>query len=166
MKVFMTSGTMEYLIKIKEKHVDAGILIMITDDKTIAYQETETKTVFEEAREYEAVVSKGEVLPEGFVVMNNIPVTDEGRPIFEDLFKQRAGKIEQTPGFYGLRVLRPSQGNTYVVMVQWKDETSFKNWKNSDSFQKSHQKSTKQKEGPAFAAGPSYVTTYHIADEG
>ncbi|WP_226038040.1 antibiotic biosynthesis monooxygenase family protein [Aquibacillus saliphilus] len=164
MKAFMTSGTLDYLIKIDEQHPRLNLYFMHDGDNTIAYYEDEDATIFDTPREYQTVISKGTLKEDGFVVMNNIPVTDEGKPIFESQFKSRAGMIEETAGFYALRVLRPLRGNKYVVMVQWQDQKSYQNWKNSDAFTKSHQKAKKKKEKPSYSAGPSYAITYHMVD--
>ena len=61
------------------------------------------------------------------IVLNNIPVTPEGRPLFEARFKNRAGKIENQPGFKALRVLRPKDSDTYIVLTLW-DRKNPKQW--------------------------------------
>ncbi|MRH44146.1 antibiotic biosynthesis monooxygenase [Aquibacillus halophilus] len=165
MKAFMTNGTLDYLTRIDKQHPNLSLFLMYDQDNTLAYYEDEGPTIFDTPREFEIIVSKGELKNDGFVVMNNIPVTDEGKPIFESQFKQRAGMIEDTPGFYALRVLRPTRGNKYVVMVQWKDSQSYQEWKNSEAFSKSHSKTTKAKEKPSYSAGPSYAINYHMVED-
>ncbi len=160
----MTSGTLDFLTKICEKHPRLSFYFMHDQDTTHAYYEDTVKTVFATAREFEIIVATGKLQEDGFVVMNNIPVTDEGKPIFESQFKQRAGMINDTPGFYALRVLRPFHGNTYIVMVQWDNQESYEKWKNSEAFAKSHKKPKDAKAKPPYAAGPSYVTTYQMVD--
>ncbi|QST00740.1 antibiotic biosynthesis monooxygenase [Pontibacillus sp. ALD_SL1] len=160
MNVYMTLGTYDYLASLTEKH-DQKIFLMQGESSALAY--TEGENIFQEPRSYETVDHQGELQEEGFVVMNNIPVTDEGRPLFEDRFKNRAGAIEDSPGFQAIRILRPEEGNTYVVFTQWKDESSFEDWKNSQAFQKAHKNSGPQStEKPSFSAGPAYLTKYHM----
>jgi len=164
MNVYMTSGTYEYLKSIQEKHSDQNVFLMQGEEKSLAI--TENENVFQEPFVYEIVDQVGTMQEKGFVVMNNIPVTDEGRPIFEDRFKNRAGSVEDSPGFQALSILRPTQGNTYVVLTQWASVENFEDWKNSQSFQKAHQKSgSESKEKPPFAAGPAYVTKYSMDSE-
>ncbi|WP_077623117.1 antibiotic biosynthesis monooxygenase family protein [Sediminibacillus massiliensis] len=163
MNVYMTHGTFDFLLKQKQKHTQEKIFLMQANDSTLAYQESEGKSVFEEPRKYESFVSDGSIQEKGFVVMNNIPVTDEGRPIFETQFKSRAGSMAEVEGFQALRVLRPLHGNKYIVFVQWDKEESYKKWKNSQSFQKAHS-SGKAKERPPYHAGPSYTNEYHMVD--
>ncbi|WP_407271642.1 antibiotic biosynthesis monooxygenase family protein [Radiobacillus sp. PE A8.2] len=163
MNAYLTSGTLDYLLQVSNDNPGAHTFIMGDETNTVVYHESKHASIFAEPRGFEIIVEKGQLKDYGFVVMNNIPVTDEGKPIFETQFKQRAGLIEGTPGFHALRVLRPTRGNTYVVMVQWQDKQSYDSWKNSDSFQKSHAGKNK-KEKPPYAAGPSYVTSYKMIE--
>ncbi|MBH0228724.1 antibiotic biosynthesis monooxygenase [Halobacillus yeomjeoni] len=165
MKVSMTSGTLNYLKKLDQQHPDAHLRFMQDQDKTVAYYEGENLSIFEEGRNYEVVDSVGEVKPQGYVVMNNIPVADEGRPVFEDRFKNRAGSVENREGFQAIRILRPMQGNTYVVLTQWRNAQDFEDWKNSQSFEDAHKKSGPQhKKKPSFIDGDAYITKYQMID--
>lgn len=77
-----------------------------SDEKTMYYKENVT----EGAHLYEVLDAVGEMTGNaGFVVCNNIAVTEEGRPVFEHRFQNRAGLIEKEPGFRAIRVLHPYQ---------------------------------------------------------
>ncbi|KGX84737.1 antibiotic biosynthesis monooxygenase family protein [Pontibacillus litoralis] len=163
MKIFLTSGTYDYLQSIQQNHPNQQIYLMQGEGNTKAYAEGDNP--FDEALTYEIVDQVNDFQHHGYVVMNNIPVTDEGRPIFEDRFKNRAGAIENTPGFLALRILRPLQGNTYTVLTLWKDEQSFEEWKTSQAFDKAHKNNgPHKKEKPGYIAGPSYLTKYHVIE--
>ncbi|SFG01604.1 Heme-degrading monooxygenase HmoA [Halobacillus alkaliphilus] len=162
MKVSMTNGTLNYLAKLDKQHPDAHLLFMQDQDKTVAYYEGENP-IFEEGREYEIVDSVGSLQPKGYVVMNNIPVADEGRPVFEDRFKNRAGNVENMEGFQAIRILRPVKGNTYVVLTQWRNAQDFEDWKNSQSFEQAHKNSgPKHEKKPSFIDGDAYITKYQM----
>ncbi|SDM00073.1 antibiotic biosynthesis monooxygenase family protein [Sediminibacillus halophilus] len=163
MKAHITNGTYDFLVKIQSDYPDIPIYLMQAADSTMAYYEGKKANVFEQAREYESFVTDGELQQSGFVVMNNIPVTYEGKPIFEDQFKKRAGSMNDIPGFQALRVLRPLQGNKYVVMVQWDSRKSYQNWKDSDAFTAAHS-SSKSKKRPPYHAGPSYTTEANMIE--
>lgn len=159
----MTNGTVDFLQKLQQKHPEANMLVMENANGGLAYYEGNNDDLFEEERVYETVDQVGELKPDGYVVMNNIPVTDEGRPIFEDRFKNRKGNIEGMPGFTALRILRPLQSSTYVVLTQWEDANSFQNWKSSQAFEQAHQNTDAHKrDRPSFSAGPAYVTQYNL----
>ncbi|WP_163537122.1 antibiotic biosynthesis monooxygenase [Gracilibacillus sp. YIM 98692] len=161
MNGYMTNGTYDFLEKLKEKHPSYDIMVMQQSDKSIAYYEDAKPSIFQTSRNYEIVIQKGTFSKEGFVVLNHLPVTDEGRPIIEMQFKKRSKNIENTAGFQAFRLLRPNRGNTYVVMVQWYDKESYITWKNSSSFKQSHSK----KEKPSYLAGPSYSETFVMKEK-
>jgi heme oxygenase (mycobilin-producing) len=164
---YITSGTFDFLKKVKDKHPHENMLLMGDIESSVILHETNGDTVFSQPRKYEVIDSVGTFDKTGFAVMNNIPVTDEGRPLIEYRFKNRQGKIEKQPGFVAIRVLRPLSSNTYVILTLWENQAAFKKWKESDSFQSAHKKT----EGKSHAqpqnifAGPAYITTYSIAEE-
>ncbi|WP_255437596.1 antibiotic biosynthesis monooxygenase [Thalassobacillus sp. CUG 92003] len=163
LKVSMTNGTPNYLAKLDKQHPDVTLHFLQNEDKTVAYYEGDDTSIFAEGREYEIVDAVGDIKDSGYVVMNNIPVSDEGRPVFEDRFKNRAGSVEETEGFQAIRILRPLSGNTYVVFTQWRNEESFTRWKNSQSFEKAHSQSGPDHKGkPSFIDGEAYITQYHM----
>ncbi|MEJ8302953.1 antibiotic biosynthesis monooxygenase [Saccharibacillus sacchari] len=114
---------------------------------------------------YQAIDSSGS-LAGGFAVMNNIPVSEDGRAAFEERFLGRARRVEDMQGFSGIRVLRPLQGDTYVILTVWNDEESFKGWQESEAYNHAHQKrDTPQgitQQRPEIFARPSFVTTYKV----
>jgi heme-degrading monooxygenase HmoA len=168
MNVFMTTGTYGYLLKVKEKHEGEAMVLMMDEDTALLLHETSGETVFKEPRRYEVVDGAGTYEKARFVVMNNIPVAEEGRPLFEHSFKNRDRSIDQMPGFVGIRILRPLSSDTYVILTLWKDESDFERWKQSDSFSKSHQKAAFGSEAAhppkKIFAGASYVKKYYIPE--
>lgn len=167
MNFYITTGTYYFLKKACEKYPNENILLMGEDDHSILLHETTGKTVFNQPRKFEVVDAVGTFDNTGFAVLNHIPVSDEGRPLFEYRFKNRQGHIEKQPGFVALRILRPISSSTYVILTLWKNKDSFHEWKESESFQKSHFKPETKAGGQPINifAGPSYVTTYSIAEE-
>ncbi|KIL45612.1 antibiotic biosynthesis monooxygenase family protein [Jeotgalibacillus soli] len=140
MNIYFTSGTADYLHKLVQQYPDEKLIQLAGEDTSLLIHETTGKSIFKEPRKYEAFNEAGQLTDTGFFVFNNIPVSDEGRPIFEDRFKNRAGLIEQEPGFIAIRVLRPLNSDTYVVLTQWDSEESFKKWQTSTAYNKAHTK--------------------------
>lgn len=101
-----------------------------------------------------------------YAVLNNIAVTQEGRPLFENRFKNRAGKVENEPGFKAIRVLRPLEGDTYVILTLWEEEKAFQNWQQSNSYQEAHKKrgTSAGIDTTSIFSRPSYVTAYYAID--
>ncbi|MBY0095264.1 antibiotic biosynthesis monooxygenase family protein [Mesobacillus maritimus] len=169
MNFYITSGTIDYLTKLKNKYLNENMLLLTgseDDFQAVILHETKHKTVFNHPRKYEVIDSIGSFEKATYVVMNNIPVTDEGKPLFEYQFKNRQRKIEHQPGFVAIRLLRPLSSNTYVILTLWENKRAYENWKSSDSFLESHKKQTKSNEAKSIAifAGLSYLTTYSIAE--
>ena len=163
MKAFMTNGTAEFLKKLRDKHSDIDFYLMTSPSGSLAYYEGDHKNVFSAGREYEALIQTGELHEEGYVVMNNIPVTDDGRAPFEDRFKNRKNAVDNMPGFQAFRFLRPKKGNTYVVLTQWRSVSDFENWKESEQFKKAHKDQAAKP--PAYFADRPFITAYQMLEE-
>ncbi|MBO0588856.1 antibiotic biosynthesis monooxygenase [Sporosarcina sp. E16_8] len=168
MTIYMTSGTPEFMESLKEKYAAEGLIAMHGQGNSLLLHETAGKTVFQTPRRYEVIGSSGSLSENGYFVFNNIPVTDEGRPVFEHRFKDRAGAIESEPGFIAFRLLRPLDSDTYIVMTEWSESTYYTRWKNSSSFDKAHS-SNRADAGvdntPHIFSSAPYVTTYTTKDK-
>src|SRR5690625_6116957 len=126
MKAFMTNGTLDVLKSIAKKHPDIDFYYMNSDTSSLAYYENKAKNIFSSGRGYEVLIIKGKIRVEGYIVMNNIPVTDEGQPIFEDRFIQRQDEVDSMAGCHAFRLLRPFVCNNYVVFSQCHFALNFK----------------------------------------
>ena len=75
-------------------------------------------------------------------VANRIYVSREYTEAFEKRFRERAGLVDQMPGFISNQVLRPvNEGDPYVVFTTWQSRQDFLNWVRSDEFVKGHAQS-------------------------
>jgi heme-degrading monooxygenase HmoA len=161
-KLYITTGTTDYLKKVKDMHANETMLLLESGEDAVLIHETDGETVFKEPRCYEVIDAVGE-LGGAFVVCNNIPVTDEGRPLFEYRFQQRARLIEHEPGFVAIRVLRPLSNDTYIIMTLWEGKEHFEHWQRSKAFAKAHeQRKEEQQSQQKIFPRPSYVTTYSV----
>ena len=133
LKVFMTSGTPEFMEKLREKHVQEKMYVLHGENTTLLLHETNAKTVFQTPRRYEVIVSSGSFEENGYFVFNNIPVSDEGRPIFEQRVKDSMNSIAAEPGFIAFRLLRPHNSYTYIVLTEWSSNRFYNLWKNSST---------------------------------
>ncbi|GAB4216128.1 MAG: antibiotic biosynthesis monooxygenase [Roseiflexaceae bacterium] len=71
--------------------------------------------------------------------MNRIFVNPEYAEQFEATFRNRAGLVDQMPGFVANQVLRPtSPGDPYIVLTWWESRAHFEAWVRSDAFVKGH----------------------------
>ena len=100
-----------------------------------------------------------------FVMMNRMTVSDEDREHFEYLFKTRARAVDRRPGFVRAEILRPSKGNTYIVMTHWKDKDSFLGWTNSEEYKEGHQRTGDFKGSDSKSRLTSTVEMYEVFGE-
>ena len=65
------------------------------------------------------------------VKINAIEVPEGAGPELEKRFAARHGAVENSPGFLGFELLRPTAGETrYFVYTRWETEEDFQNWAN------------------------------------
>jgi len=163
MYIYMTTGTRDFMGKIKEKHASKQMILMHGSGASLLLHETEGKSVFQTPRRYEVISSAGNLQDEGYFVCNNIPVSDEGRPVFEHRFSTQAGTIESQPGFVAFRLLRPLDSETYIVMTEWNGPADFDRWKNSSAFKEAHDPEAAREfvdNTTHIFTSASYITTY------
>ncbi|HEV3470857.1 MAG TPA: antibiotic biosynthesis monooxygenase [Pyrinomonadaceae bacterium] len=97
-------------------------------------------------------------------VANRIYVKREYAEAFEARFRERAGLVDQMPGFVSNQILRPvNEGDPYVVFTVWESRQDFLSWVRSDAFTKGHaQSGTLPKE--AFA-GPNVLEMHEVIQD-
>lgn len=163
MFIYFTSGTPDFMeAKLKQHKSKGEMFVLHGPTNSVLLHETDGKTVFATPRKYEVIDQLNSIEQSGYFVLNNIPVTDEGRPVFEKRFLNRGQLMEKEPGFIAYRFLRPLNSETYIVLTQWTGPNSYETWKNSLSFQDAHSPSEEipgVKKQNIFNAS-SYITTY------
>lgn len=162
MKLFMTTGTPEFMEKLQEKLSAENLFIMHGGDHSVLLHETEGKTLFQTPRRYEVISSYGNLEEIGFFVFHHIPVTDEGRPVFEHHFKNYYNLLKTRSGFVAFRLLRPLGSDMYVILTEWEDAFSFNQWKVTPEYERAHLTGTPEASDRTmhlFSSAP-YITTY------
>lgn len=163
MYIYLTSGTMDFMDTLRKRHPNEMMVVMHGTRNSVLLHETEGKTVFQTPRRYEVVNALGTITEEGFFALNNIPVSEEGRPIFEHRLQSKLGKIDEEPGFVAFRLLRPIGSDTFIVLTQWKTSAFFESWKKSATYQQVHESNEigdqLDKMSHIFSSA-AYVTTY------
>lgn len=161
----MTGGTYQFLSKIKAKHPNETIILMQNNENAVLMHETVKKTIFSMPRSYEVIDSFGSLEEARFATLNNIPVTEEERPLFEYRFKNTKTVFETLPGFIAIRVLRPLKEHTYVILILWENEKFFKDWQSTPAYETFFSNaSTNSKQAQLFM-GSSYIKTYIIPED-
>lgn len=163
MNIYLTSGTMDFMETLKNRHPNEKMIVMHGTGNSVLLHETTGKTSFQTPRRFEVFGTSETLKEEGFFALNNIPVTEEGRPIFEHRLLSQIDQILDEPGFTAFRLLRPLDSDTFVVLTQWTNQQSFKDWQNSSTY-KTVEGSNESGDGsdkmPHIFSSAAYVTTY------
>ena len=141
---------------------DEGWFVLLSGNDAAAITEQEVPAGGQ-IEAYEVLDHKGQLEDGAYAVFNNIPVTEEGRDLFESRFKNRAGLVEKEPGFAAIRILRPLDSDTYVILTMWEDESAFTTWQSSQAYSHAHKKRGTSEgidKRPNIFPRPSFVTTY------
>jgi heme-degrading monooxygenase HmoA len=72
------------------------------------------------------------------VVANRIPIAEGWEEDFEKRWRSRKWSIAELPGFLRNEVLRPIQGDTYIVKTYWRSMEDFQRWTKSPAFEEAH----------------------------
>lgn len=168
MKFFMTSGSMDFMNSLRKKHANENMVVIEGKGNSLLIHETTGNTVFLSPHRYDVIASFGDLTEDGFFALHHIPISDEGRPIFEHWILSRIEVVENEPGFLTYRVLRPKSLNTYVVLTQWTDKRFFKFWKDSMSYKKIIKESevgAGQERKPHMFSSAPYIATYKVHED-
>lgn len=157
MKIYMTTGTFDYLKKIVEKYSNEEMAVMINEDHALILHETNGNTFFKAPRSFDVLESDGDIKNAVFIDINNITVTDEGRLLIEHHFKNCHEIILSEPGYIAFRFLKPLYSNTYILLTAWRSEHAFLEWKKSTSFQLLYNKKD-------YLSTASYHSKYFIPE--
>jgi heme-degrading monooxygenase HmoA len=72
------------------------------------------------------------------VVINAVTVPEEAKAGFEERFAQRKGHVSRAPGFEAFELLRPHEGDQYLVYTRWRSHEDFQAWRTSADFRAGH----------------------------
>lgn len=164
MWAFMTTGTAHFLKDLTESHPEINFHFMRSGVSTLVYYESKKKkSIFVSGRSFNILKNDGVLNEKGFVVMDFIPVTEEGMDIFEEKTKQQFSIIENTNGLITLKLLKQLKKNTYVILSQWETERHYKNWQKSDEYEQANFANLARL--PAYFAERPFTSTYYMVKE-
>ncbi|WP_180968087.1 antibiotic biosynthesis monooxygenase family protein [Cytobacillus massiliigabonensis] len=164
MYVYMTTGTYNFLYKIKDKHHGESMFLMQNIENALLLHESNQSSIFKTPRSFQVIDSNGIFENKGIVVMNTIPITEEERPLLEHRFHQLKTLLKNQRGLSAIRFLRPLKGSDYVILSLWQNEKSYADWENSTSFA-AFKKELETFNNPAnLLIGSAYVTKYFIPE--
>lgn len=163
MNFYMAFGTIDFLKKLQEKHKKENITAFYNNETAILLHETTKKSIFAAPRKYEVLTATGDIKSGKFSAFTYIPVTEEGKPLFEYNITQMGSVFQNTPGFIAFRALKPIKSDTFVVVSFWEKESFYLDWTRSEGFEQLEQVIEKTKAGlnQTIFSGPVYTKTFH-----
>ncbi|KGR82855.1 antibiotic biosynthesis monooxygenase family protein [Lysinibacillus odysseyi] len=135
MNFYLTSGTPDFMERLVNKHGKENMILLHGGGNSVVMHETTKKSVFATPRSFEVLDGTGTFEQRGFVAMQNVPVMDEARPVFEEQLLKSIAPLKNEPSLIAYRVLRPIKAEIYVVITQWAGPASFDTWTKSHQFQ-------------------------------
>lgn len=167
MNFYIALGTVDFLEKLREKHKKENMTVFYNNETAILLHETTKKTVFAAPRKYETITGSGNIKEAGFSAFTYVPVTEEGKPLFEYNITQMNTLSQNISGLVAFRSLRPIKSDTYVVASFWVKESFYLDWTRSTSFEQFEQIIEKTKAGlnQTVFSGPVYTKTFNALKE-
>lgn len=163
MELYKWEGHRDQAVAVLASEPNARLIFLVNGEQSALLYETQGGPPLANADAYQVLDAVGDINDGYYAVFNNIPVSEEGKELFESRFKNRAGKVEEEPGFAAIRVLRPVNSDTYIILTLWKDEESFTNWQQSQAYSHAHAKRGTEEgidKKPNIFPRPSYVTKF------
>lgn len=148
---------------LQKKHKNEHTVVMHGIGNSLLLHETEGPSFFQTPMKYDVIGSARKFEEKGYFALNNISVTDEGKPIFEHWILRHIDPVEDEPGFIAYRLLRPLGSNTYIILTQWSKKIFFDLWKESLSYQQllaTTETGTGLERKPHMFSSAPYITTY------
>lgn len=129
---YMTSGTPDFMEKMYADKRDTGLYLLHGQGNSVLFYETEKKkSIFATPRKFEVVAGRGEFEQRGYFAVENIPVADEERGVFETAVTKAVGDLQGDVACIAYRVLRPVKAETFLIVTQWAGPVSYEKWKES-----------------------------------
>lgn len=100
------------------------------------------------------------------IVANRMPISEGYEDDFLGRFRNRAGLVDDTPGFVRNLVMEPLSHpheadhatRYHVVLTLWESEEAFWNWTRSDAFEAAHA----DRPPPEMFAGDSVLEMHRV----
>ncbi|MER1999169.1 MAG: Target of RNAIII-activating protein [Lysinibacillus sp.] len=127
---YMTSGTPEFMEKMFADKRDVGLYLLHGQGNSILFYETDKKkSIFATPRKFEVIDGRGRFEQRGYFAIENIPVADEERYVFEEAVVKTVSALHGDLACIAFRVLRPVKSETFLIVTQWAGPVSYEKWK-------------------------------------
>jgi heme oxygenase (mycobilin-producing) len=100
------------------------------------------------------------------IKINAITVPADSGDALAQRFAARAGAVDDSEGFEGFELLKPTDDRTtWLVVTRWRDEEAFTAWVSSPAFAHGHRSQSEREGGdaPAAVGVSSELWSYTVA---
>ncbi len=148
MFTYLTHGSEYYMQRLIDKHKNRSILEFAGPEDIILYEESTEKTVFSTPESFEIIDSEGEVTAHAPLILRYFQVSDDRRKVAESKLTEQKN-FSDYAGFTAYRLLRPLRGQSYCVVLQFSDEQTLADFKNSSIYRDTYEDSVVKNYQPA-----------------
>lgn len=135
MYLHITTGTVSYLHDIFEKHHGLS-MNAIGQDAVLYYEDDTTDTLFNSKRTYNVLCGGGNLNDQYPTVISTIPVAHSSHDSTIGHLKDFHYSLEKQSGLISHRIGELVDGDSFVVITTWASKTAYKDFKDTDSYQK------------------------------
>ncbi len=167
MNFYIAFGTPDFLKKLQNKHKTKNMNAFFNNETAMLLHETTKKSVFAAPRKYEIITGSGDISHANFASFTYVPVSDEGKPLFESQISNMSMLFQNVSGLVAYRVLRPIKSDSFVITTFWENASSYSDWSHSIAFEQLEQLIEKNKAGlnTTIFSGPVYTKTYYLLED-
>lgn len=134
MILYITTGTVRYLSTLQDRHPDLMLNAIGAD--AILYREGEDgNPVFDSVTEYDILHHQGVMSQENTVSVHYFPVAGSGRESIRGHLSDLNQKLQSVKGLTAYRIGRALRKDSYVVFLQWADDATISDFKDTDIYE-------------------------------
>ena len=157
MRVYMTNGTLSFLIKLVKKHPNIKFFFMRNEQGVLVYYEGAKKKVFSAGRTFQTLQQVGTIKQKGYVMTEHVPIQGDSKPLFERQLPSFVESLAQATGIIAVRILKQRWRNHYVIFTQWENKSDYETWE--------EQREQLEVKKPAYFLNRQFKTEYFLIDE-
>src|SRR5690625_7140655 len=118
MRVYMTNGTLSFLIKLVKKHPSIQFYFMRNEQGVLVYYEGTKKKVFSAGRTFQTLQHVGTIKQKGYMMTEHVPIQGDSKPLFERQLPSFVESLAQVTGIIAVRMLKQRSRYNYDVLQQ------------------------------------------------
>lgn len=133
MQLHLTTGTRLYLKGIKQEHPEVYIGAM-GQDAMLYYEDSKEESFFSTRHTYDIEHSKGVMDEENATSVHFIPIPDNKKGTMHGHIADLKESLQNINGVMSYRIGEAVNDESFVVLIQWADASTYRDFKNTDDY--------------------------------